>query len=60
MFTVCRYFSVFFFYASADIEIILIEYAYSSALTDIVEDLEQLQRFTKMITGEMALDFPDW
>lgn len=37
-----------------------IEYAYSSALTDIVEQLEQLQRFTKAITGEMALDFPDW
>lgn len=39
---------------------ILIEYAYSSALTDIVQELEQLQRFTKVITGEMALDFPDW
>ncbi|KAL0637512.1 Zinc finger protein containing five transmembrane domains [Maublancomyces gigas] len=36
------------------------QYAYSSALTDIVEELEQLQRFTKAITGEMALDFPDW
>ncbi|RPA99291.1 hypothetical protein L873DRAFT_915233 [Choiromyces venosus 120613-1] len=36
------------------------QYAYSSALTDIVEQLELLQRYTKAITGEMALDFPDW
>lgn len=58
MFTVCHCFSTF--YPSADIEVASIEYAYSSALTDIVEELEQLQRFTKAITGEMALDFPDW
>lgn len=50
----------FIIYLGTDIEMILIEYAYSSALTDIVEELEQLQRFTKAITGEMALDFPDW
>lgn len=37
-----------------------VEYAYSSALTDIVGQLELLQRYTKAIAGEMALDFPDW
>ena len=32
------------------------QYAYSSALTDIVEQLEQLQRYTKEITGEVGFE----
>ncbi|KAL7276352.1 Zinc finger protein [Rhizina undulata] len=36
------------------------QYAYSAALTDIVEQLENLQQLTKSITGEMALDVPDF
>lgn len=31
-------------------------YAYSSALTDIVEQLQRLQRYTKEITGEVGFD----
>ena len=33
-------------------------YAFSKALTDIVEQLEQLQRITKTITGEVGFDLP--
>ncbi len=32
------------------------QYAYSSALTDIVEQLQQLQTYTKVITGEVGFD----
>jgi len=32
------------------------QYAYSSALTDIVEQLEELQRYTKEIVGEAGFD----
>lgn len=32
------------------------QYAYSSALTDIVEELQQLQACTKAITGEVGFD----
>ncbi|KAA8909150.1 hypothetical protein FN846DRAFT_627487 [Sphaerosporella brunnea] len=35
-------------------------YAYSAALTDIVGQVELLERLTKRIVGEMALDMPDW
>ncbi|KZF22317.1 hypothetical protein L228DRAFT_221161 [Xylona heveae TC161] len=35
------------------------QYAYSAALTDIVEQLQQLQRYTKAITGEVGFDPPD-
>lgn len=31
-------------------------YAYSSALTDIIEQLQRLQRYTKEITGEVGFD----
>lgn len=31
-------------------------FAYSSALTDIVEELQQLQRYTKEITGEVGFE----
>ena len=33
-------------------------YAFSKALTDVVEQLEQLQRITKSITGEVGFDLP--
>ncbi|SLM35033.1 hypothetical protein LPUS_04038 [Lasallia pustulata] len=36
------------------------QYAYSSALTDIVEQLQQLQSYTKEITGEVGLDAVDY
>lgn len=36
------------------------QYAYSSALTDIVEQLQQLQRYTKEITGEVGFDAVDY
>ncbi|MCJ1303119.1 hypothetical protein MMC08_005926 [Hypocenomyce scalaris] len=36
------------------------QYAYSSALTDIVEQLEQLQRYTKEITGEVGFEPVDF
>ena len=32
------------------------QYAFSSALTDIVDELQQLQRWTKYICGEVSLD----
>ena len=32
------------------------QYAYSSALTDIVEELQQLQVYTRAITGEVGFD----
>lgn len=35
-------------------------YAYSSALTDIMEQLQQLQGFTKEITGEVGFDAVDY
>lgn len=35
------------------------EFAYSSALTDIVGQLEELEALTKEICGEMALDIMD-
>lgn len=35
------------------------EFAYSSALTDIVGQLEELETLTKEICGEMALDIAD-
>jgi len=38
---------------------LLLEYAYSAALTDIVAQVELLEMLTKTIVGEMALDAPD-
>lgn len=35
------------------------QYAYSSALTDIVEQLQQLQTFTKAVTGEVGFDIAE-
>ena len=35
------------------------DYAYAAALIDIVEQVEVLERLTKRIVGEMALDAPD-
>ncbi|KAF8534386.1 hypothetical protein BDD12DRAFT_988808 [Trichophaea hybrida] len=35
-------------------------YAYAAALTDIVAQVELLERLIKIIMGEMALDAPDW
>ncbi len=32
------------------------QYAYSKALTDIVEELQEMQRFTKEICGEVEWD----
>ena len=34
----------------------MVEFAYSSALTDIVGQLEELETLTKEVCGEMALD----
>jgi hypothetical protein len=36
------------------------DYAYAAALTDIVAQVELLERLIKVIIGEMALDAPDW
>ena len=36
-----------------------LEFAYSSALTDIVGELEELERLTKEVCGEMPLDVPN-
>jgi hypothetical protein len=36
------------------------DYAYAAALTDIVGQVELLERLIKGIVGEMALDMPDW
>lgn len=36
-----------------------VDYAYAAALTDIVDQVELLERLTKSIVGEMALDAPD-
>ena len=36
------------------------QYAYSSALADIVEQLQQLQKYTKEITGEVGFDAVDY
>lgn len=35
------------------------QYAYSSALTDIVEELHQLQVYTEAITGEVGFDIAE-
>ncbi|KAI5788130.1 hypothetical protein FPQ18DRAFT_53957 [Pyronema domesticum] len=35
-------------------------YAYAAALTDIVAQVEMLERLIKTVTGEMKLDAPDW